>query len=328
MSPLKSATFRAMTCLAIWALTGCDALTFTPDEEPFTEVQPATGDEGQFRILQDTVGLFRAERYDDPPEITYVFDGDAEAGLRFEAFLDDEPIEIEQSHFYKSLQINANELPDGLYTFRLKVFAPSPTGSLSERYGLIAEIERPALVDNRAPYPPVLLTAKPEGGVLTLRWEPYRRFNFQRYAIYEVGYPEDSSPRFLGYIFDADTPVWRDSSYALGERQYRVEVRAAGQTAWRGALDIEYPGPEILSVASLEGNQHRVVWESTPFHSSFESYSLVGSDGYTVSVVAALTSPSDTSVVVEDADRWERYQLQTWTADGTAWSQWVSLSSL
>ena len=332
---MSAASLRTSLLLVLWGVAGCDALEYTPGGEPFTEVLPLpqTGEAG-FDIVQDTVGLFNVRtdlvrRY-WRPTLNYVLNYDAVGPrVRFEASLDGERIEVEDSRTWSGggrLTIMLDELEAEARTFRLRVYAPSSTGSLADRYGLIADVERPVVVDDAAPSPVAIRSVAPEGGVLTLRWDRYRRPNFQAYSIYELSSPNSSYPRFRARVESADTLVWRDSSYTAGERFYRVDVIAAGQRTAGESWGVEYPAPSLVRAVDLGDNRRRFVWTSTPFYESFEQY-VITRWYYGGDPIATFDSIADTSATVHDPDGASRYSLLTETTHGVVESESISVTT-
>ena len=178
---------------------------------------------------------------------------------------------------------------------------------------VLAEVERVAVVDNRPPVPVDVVVARPEDGLLTVRWEPYRRHNFQAYAVRDEGRYGAWSVRER--VESRRQTAWADPSYLGGRRTYGVLVEAGGQTVAGEPLTVDYPVPTLAEAVPEGGGRVRIAWHATPFTGAFKSYELSRESSYHDRTVVETTDAVDDTVFVDAVDdvfgRGHPYVLRT-----------------
>jgi hypothetical protein len=266
---------RCYLLAAALALAGCDALTFSPDGEPFTDVDPTVEPLVVDLAAPDTIGMWGTVSL----QLQYA----GRRADRLEVYLGGEL--VAEAADQETVAVDSRRVPDGEQPIRLRALASSRTGSLADRLGsevVVAEAEGVAIVDN-APIEPAAVSAGVTEGVLALAWAPYTRYHFDGFVVQRAAWRESSgqydSWETVHETADARLGAWADSSYLGGTVGYRVAIRARGETVYSEPVRAGVPVPARVEATPLGDGQVRVVWNQTPLYGVFAGYRLAQQGG-------------------------------------------------
>ena len=288
-------SWRPFLLAAVLALVGCDALTFSPDSEPFTDVDATP----ELLVLDlaptDTVGLYGSAR------LAFTFPG--RRADRVEVYLDDEL--VAEGGADGSVTIETRGRTDGPYSLRVLAFAPSGTGSLGDRVGrerIVTERKATAVIDN-APPEAVLASSRIHGGLLTLEWGRYRRYNFDGYTVeraaWNVSRGQYGNWEAVYQTDAAEVVAWADSAYLGGRVLYRVGLRARGEVVQGEAVEVNVAPPSVIAHEVVGEGRARVAWHPPVLSAGFDRYTIYRVRPYTPpEFVAELGGLRDTATVV------------------------------
>ena len=277
----------SLALVVVWA--GCDAVAYEPSGENVVDVDPTARPlDIDLGVAPDTLALWGG--------VTLRPGFGGRAAQRVEVLLGDQVVATSADP--SRVEVPTTEIADGTYALRVRAYAASGTGSLAEAYGreeVVAEVTRVAVVDNAPPTPVTVTSLAPEAGRLVVRWERYRRRNFQQYRVYRV----DGTRRTL--VATADQPdqtSYADPSFVAGVARYAVEVRAADQSVVGPVAARTFEAPAVVEAERTGDGGLRVRWEQTPFFQAFGSYELQRTGQIDpLTTVARITSPGDTMAV-------------------------------
>ena len=297
MTPTSTSMLRPVLTgaagLALLALsTGCDSVAYEPTGENVVDVDPTVRPlDIDLGVAPDTLGLW------GQVTLRPGFDGaDGRAVQRVEVLLGDRVVATSTDP--AAVEVPTAGVADGTYALRVRAYASSGTGSLAEAYGregVVGEVTRVAVVDNAAPTAVAITRIGPEGGQLVVRWERYRRRNFQEYRVYRL-YGDQRA--LVATVDEPGQTSYVDPSFVAGVASYAVEVRAADQSASGQVVSQTFGAPAVTEIVRAGDGGLRVRWEQTPFYRAFGSYELQRTGRLDpVTTIAQITSPGDTTVV-------------------------------
>ena len=302
-------------CVIVLSLCSVVAsCTFESDEEFFNErVVPVTEIENRnFSLInertrravtEDTIRMWSNQ--------TFRFTAEAvDKVVRFvEVQIDGTTVEYIRTGNLE-FDIDPAEIGNGLHPLKIRYGIGTGSGSLADQARLevlVYEETWTLAIDLDPPSEVRILSTRPEEGYLTIRWEPYDRYNFQAYRL-EKFCPDPSAPDTYVYcdefVFeDQNISHLVDKSYLQGAVYYRMVVKAADQfVTGQPGEDPNIPLGEALTYNGLENGDYQFNWGPPTLTTAFGSYRLFDRTGFSNSQVFSSARVDITSFTLRSDD--------------------------
>lgn len=188
-------------------------------------------------------------------------------------------------------------------TMTMKVTTKTNTGSVADLTGAEAFVfqkQWDLLLDGGKPERLEITRIYNNEGVLKIDWEPYKRYNFQKFILYKnIGSVEaEYAKHIVAEITDQNQNTFNDLSYTGGTGIYWVEVQASNQSEFSSKKTIVTP-PLKLDTLWVRGDSAKFVWRKNPFYKAVNEMKLTSPNYYNYPPVEIYSTqnPNDTSIV-------------------------------
>ncbi len=254
---------------ALFILGGCEAITFSPEEEHFVDLLPSPL----------TISL----NFTDPSDTLVVW---GQTEFSYQLDLDDR--EFEEVRFYvdsifigssqssRNFSFSSQAFPDGPHTLGIEIWVHSGSGSLADRLGAefaLALIEQPIYINNALPDPIVDISAERLGGGMQLSWPAYLENNFQSYKIYKIY--DSGAERLEATISNPTDTSWSHPHFIGGEQlSYRVDLCATGVQARGATVNFSDVIPQLIDISTDDDGNTTFRWNRCKYSSAFAGYRI------------------------------------------------------
>jgi hypothetical protein len=202
----------------------------------------------------------------------------------FRAYLNDEEFGV---HYLEaaSVFLYTFSRPDGCYSLKLEMILSSGTGSLAEiKDKEEHRVERTYVlcIDNSKPDPTEITSIQRVDGTLEIKFEKYKRRNFQRYKIFKYDYNQFEKlyyPHWVREITDQDVTSFRDSTFIGGKVKYDVSVIAASQESDVRTKEFDDPYDPSPRWEWVDNKNIKLTWPRTKYYNNFTAYKVSFSYG-------------------------------------------------
>lgn len=190
-------------------------------------------------------------------------------------------------------------------TMTMKVTTKTNTGSVADLTGAEAFVfqkQWELLLDGGKPDQLEITRIFNNEGVLKIEWEPYKRYNFQKFILYKnIGSAEaDYAKHIVAEITDQNQNSFNDLSYTGGTGIYWVEVQASNQSAFSNKKAF-VTAPLNLDTLWVRGDSAKFGWRKNPFYKAVNEVKLTSPSSYSYPPIEIYSTqnPNDTSIVAK-----------------------------
>lgn len=207
----------------------------------------------------------------------------------------------------------------GLKKMKMKVVTNTNTGSVADLTGveaLVYERSWNLLMDGGNPNQIEITRIYNSKGALRIEWEPYTRFNFQKYVLYKnFGSLEpDYSKHIVAEVTDPKQTFCDDLSFIGGTGNYWVEVQASNKSAISARKSFAYDFPK-LDTAWVRGDSARFIWRKNPFKKAVRQIKLTSVEVYynKTTTYFSTSNADDTTLIVKKLKFGIPQKYKLWT---------------
>lgn len=250
---------------------------YEPTDEYFKEIEKANTDDVTFELtdVTDTIYVYQTTH------------------LGYSAVLGDHRLKIirvwmgqtlvHYSEQPSTITIDPAHFESGTYKLRVEIETAGGTNSLADimnKESVTININKQwvVIIDKEAPAAVHFTSIADNGhGQLELKWEAYKKFNFQSYELTKFCY--DSFNQYYSWswsqqIDHADATSMIDSSFVGGKVKYVISVKAANQQSASDSRELEMPYNLDVQSSWTSTSDIKVSWRKPNLHGSLGSYEL------------------------------------------------------
>lgn len=293
---MKQLTITIFLLFACWAFFSCE---YEPSGENFRDLEkPDTTTQIQIKLSPfETQYVITF-----PVHVTYDLNTFGLGIYNVEFFIDDKSL-------FKGSEATGlfgfDPAPYGISkkTMTMKVTTKTNTGSVADLTGTEAFVfqkQWDLLLDGGKPERLEITRMYNNEGVLKIEWEPYKRYNFQKFILYKnIGSAEaEYTKHIVTEITDQNQNTFNDLSYTGGTGIYWVEVQASNQSAFSSKKAF-ITAPIKLDTLWVRGDSAKFVWRKNPFYKAVNQIKLTSASYYNYPPIeiCSTQNPNDTSIV-------------------------------
>lgn len=295
---MKQLTITIFSLLACWVFFSCE---YEPTGENFRELtKPDTTKQIQIKLSPfETQYVITF-----PVHVTYDLNTFGLGIYNVEFFVGDKSV-------YKGSEATGlfgfDPAPYGICkkTMTMKVTTKANTGSIADLTGaeaLVFQKQWNLLLDGGKPERLEITRIYNNEGVLKIEWEPYKRYNFQKFILYKnIGSAEaEYAKHIVAEITDQNQNSFNDLSYTGGTGIYWIEVQASNQSEFSSKKAFVI-APLKLDTLWVRGDSAKFVWRKNPFYKAVNEIKLTSASYYNYPPIEihSTQNQNDTSIVAK-----------------------------
>jgi len=193
--------------------------------------------------------------------------------------------------------IDPYKIGDGIHKLELRALFRTGTGSLAD----MAENEKMTtsrqwvlIVDTVPPTARIITQIDSSQGTLTIRWNPYEKWNFKSYTIHREYYHEKGSESRLITLTDQASTEWTDDKYVGGLITYQINIATIGHNVTGQPTYIR--SRTVARAELLPSKKIKLSWKKPTFYKNISEMNIY----HDRQLVKTLTDFSDTVMIVDN----------------------------